>query len=303
MILAGRTATHPGEHAWLDAHQGAYRERLAADPVTRLLVRAALGHRWVAGLLAPAPPGEGESAFADELLQVRAIPPETARAELAMSLGRPLPGVLQREDLADRAADLLQWVWAETVQPYWPRRRQIIEADVVARGALLSQGGWTAALSGLHPGTRWLGDGRLQINAYDYPPREISGAQLLFVPVTPRRGWAAWDIPHRYALIYPCAGVLAEVERVPVPETLGTLLGPARARVLLLLGTPKSTTQLVALTGQGLGSVGRHLQVLLGAGLVQRRRAGRSELYYRTRAGQVQLDAQPDPEPGPPGLS
>lgn len=303
MILAGGTATHPGERAWLDAHQGAYRERLAADPVTRLLVRAALGRRWVADLLTPAPPGEGEPAFADELLQVRMIPPETARADLAMSLGRPLPGVLQREDLADRAADLLQWVWTETVQPYWPRRRQIIEADVVARGALLSQGGWTAALSGLRPGTQWLGEGRLQINAYDYPPREISGAQLLFVPVTPRRGWAAWDIPHRYALIYPCAGVLTEVERVPVPETLGTLLGPARARVLVLLSTPKSTTQLVALTGQGLGSVGRHLQVLLRAGLVQRRRAGRSVLYYRTRAGQVLLDAQPDPEPGPAGLS
>jgi len=299
MILARGAAAHPGERAWLNAHHRAYRERLAADPVTGPLVRAAFGHGWVAGLVAPAPPDEGEPAFADELLQVRAIPLETARAELEVSLGGPLPGVLLREDLADRAADLLQWVWAETVQPYWPRRRQIIEADVVARGALLSQGGWRAALSGLHPGTRWLGDGRLQINAYDYPPREIAGAQLLFVPVTPRHGWAAWDIPHRYALIYPCAGVLAEADRVPVPETLGTLLGPARARVLVLLGTPKTTTQLVALTGQGLGSVGRHLQVLLGAGLVQRRRAGRSVLYYRTRTGHALLDAQPGPAPNP----
>ena len=48
----------------------------------------------------------------------------------------------------------------------------------------------------------------------------------------------------------------------------------------------------MALTGQGLGSVGRHLKVLLDARLVQRRRAGRSVLYYRTAAGDTLLEAQ-----------
>jgi DNA-binding transcriptional ArsR family regulator len=77
-----------------------------------------------------------------------------------------------------------------------------------------------------------------------------------------------------------------------VPEALGALIGPARAGVLVLLETPKSTTQLVALTGQGLGSVGRHVKILLDAHLVQRRRAGRSVLYYRTAAGDTLLEAQ-----------
>jgi DNA-binding MarR family transcriptional regulator len=57
--------------------------------------------------------------------------------------------------------------------------------------------------------------------------------------------------------------------------------------VLIMLATPKSTTQLVALTGQGLGSVGRHLKILLRAGLVWRRRSGRAVLYYQTRAGRI----------------
>ena len=61
--------------------------------------------------------------------------------------------------------------------------------------------------------------------------------------------------------------------------------------VLMLLDTPKSTTQLVALTGLGLGSVGRHLKILLDAGLVQRRRAGRSVLYSLTRAGRTVVNA------------
>jgi DNA-binding transcriptional ArsR family regulator len=115
---------------------------------------------------------------------------------------------------------------------------------------------------------------------------------LLFIPVTPTRGWVSWDMPHRYAVMYPCAGVLAEADRVVAPETLGALLGPARAGVLVLLDTPKSTTQLVALTGQGLGSVGRHLKILFDARLVQRRRAGRSMLYYRTAAGDTLVAAQ-----------
>ena len=62
--------------------------------------------------------------------------------------------------------------------------------------------------------------------------------------------------------------------------------------MLILLDTPKSTTQLVALTGLGLGSVGRHLQILLDAGLVDRRRAGRSVLYSQTRAGATLVSAQ-----------
>ncbi len=294
IALERGAAVHPGERAWLDAHQPAYRERLAGDPVTALLVRAALGRNWIADILTLTPTGEGEPTFGEELARMRERSPEAARADLTVSLGGPLPTRLRQPDLPERAADLLEWVWTETVLPYWARRRRIIEADVVARTRTLSQGGWAAALADMRPGMRWLGEGRLQINAHDYPPREISGAQLLFVPVTPRQGWVSWDAPHRFAVMYPCSGVLADADRAAVPETLGALLGPARAGVLVLLDTPKSTTQLVALTGQGLGSVGRHLKILLDARLVRRRRAGRSVLYYRTAAGKTLVDAQQD---------
>jgi DNA-binding transcriptional ArsR family regulator len=73
-------------------------------------------------------------------------------------------------------------------------------------------------------------------------------------------------------------------------------LGAARAEVLLLLGSPMSTSQLAAVTGLALGSVGRHLRVLLEAGLVERRRAGRSVLYSRTGAGEVLVRAPQAPE-------
>lgn len=179
-----------------------------------------------------------------------------------MSLGGPLPAALDRDDLAERSADVLEWVWTRTVEPEWPARRRVLEADVIARAAQLSRGGWARAIDGMRPGMRWLGESRLQINTYDNPPRELGGAQLVFTPVTADVGWVCWDIPHRYGVVYPCTGALADTGRAPVPpQALGALIGPARAGVLMLLASPLSTTQLTALTGHrrppSAGSAGR----------------------------------------------
>lgn len=290
-LLHAGTAAHPGERAWLEAHLPAYRRRLAGDPVTSLLIRSGLGRDWIADFLTPTPRGEAD--FEEEVARVREASAADARAHLTVSLAGPLPAALRRDDLPERAADLLTHVWTEAVRPYWDRRRRVLEADVVARTAQLSQGGWAAALDALRPGTRWLGDNRLQVNLHEYPPREISGAELVFVPVTPQNhGWVSWEEPDRYAVVFPCSGPLAATGPDLVPESLGALLGPARAGVLVLLDSPMSTTQLVAVTGQGLGSVGRHLKVLLDARLVRRGRAGRSVLYSRTPAGEVLVKAQ-----------
>lgn len=286
---------HPGEQAWLRDHLPGYRARLAADPLTALLVRAGLGRDWIADFLMPTP--ADRETFEEGVERVRAARPEDARAHLRMSLAGPLLPELDRDDLPERAAGLLEYVWAKTVRPDWDRRRRVLEADVVARTAQVSQGGWAAVLDSLRPGrTRWLGDNRLQVNLHEYPPREISGAELVFVPVTPKTGWVSWEEPGRYAVVYACAGALADPGGRPVPASLGALLGTARAGVLVLLGSPLSTSQLVAMTGQGLGSVGRHLRVLLDAGLVERRRVGRSVLYSRTAAGNMLVEAQSRPD-------
>lgn len=285
-------AAHPGEQLWLRTHLPAYRALLAADPVTARLVRAGLGRGWIADFLAPTP-RDGES-IEEGVARIRATHPARARADVVVALqGRPLPDELRRDDLPERAADLLAHVWTEAVRPYWSRRRHILQADVVARTAQVSRGGWASVLDSLRPGrSRWLGENRLQVNLHEYPPRDISGAELVFVPVTPKAGWVSWEEPERYALVYTCAGALADGTARPAPASLAALLGPARAAALVLLGSPLSTSQLTAVTGQGLGSVGRHLKVLLDAGLVERRRAGRSVLYSRTPAGDVLVEAQ-----------
>ncbi|MEV6763685.1 winged helix-turn-helix domain-containing protein [Streptomyces sp. NPDC051105] len=289
-LLHDGTAAHPGERRWLDAHLPAYRARLAADPVTALLIRTGLGRVWTADFLTPTP-RDGESAEAG-IARVRAARPDAARAHLRVAVAGALPAALERDDLPERAAELLTYVWEATVRPYWERRRRILEADVVARTTQVSRGGWAEVLDSVRPGrTRWLGADRLQVNLHEYPPRDISGADLLLVPVTSDSGWVCWEEPDRYALVYPCAGALSDPAAQTVPAALSALLGGARAAVLVLLDAPLSTTHLTAVTGQGLGSVGRHLRVLLDAGLVERRRAGRSVLYSRTAAGDVLVEA------------
>jgi len=295
-LLHRGTGAHPGEEAWLAGHLPGYRARLAADPVTALLVRSGMGTSWIADFLAPLP--RDGTPLEETLAAIRATDPAEARANVRVSLGGPLPAALDRDDLPERAAAILSYVWEETVRPHWDRRRRILEADVVARTAQVSRGGWAAVIDSLLPGqTRWLGDNRLQVNRHERPPREISGAELVFVPVTAGRGWATWEEPRRYAIVYGCTGALADPGARRVPASLGVLLGTGRAGVLVLLDSPLSTSQLVAVTGQGLGSVGRHLRVLLDAGLVERWRSGRSVLYTRTAAGEVLVEAS-GAEPG-----
>lgn len=299
-MLARGTAAHPAERAWLEACRPAYRALLAEDPVTEALAAAAIRPRWTSALVTAPPLWPAEETFTARVPQILQLTREEALEDLAVGLGRAAPRILHRDDLPERACGLLQWTWTHAVEPHWPRRRRILETDIVARTARLALGGWATAISGMRPGMRWLGGGRLQINSNANPPRELSGADLFFVPVTMSGGWVNWTmpalgktpacdpggLPRRFAVMYPCAGALTRTgSDLPATSALNALLGPARAEILVRLDTPKSTTHLVALTGQSLGAVGRHLTILRDSGLLRRSRAGRSVLYYRTPLG------------------
>ena len=280
-LLGGSTG--PGQLTDPPRLREAFRQRLARDPVEAAIARSAVVPFWIADFLCT-PPGDDEQDFADEVGRLRRTPDEVVLADLATCRGGREPAGLRVPGLAGRIADLVTWVWETAVAPDWLRRAHAFEADIVARTRSLSTGGWAAALGGLRPGMRWLGDGQLQINGYAYPPQDLRNATLLFIPSTTRNGWVGWDQPHRYSIVYPCTGLLA-APQTTAPGALARLIGPGRATVLAALAAPMSTTQLVAVTGYGLGSVGNHLKVLLAAQLVRRRRAGRSVLYYRTGLG------------------
>lgn len=277
-VLAALRPQRPGQLARPAQQRAAFRARIADDPVGRAFVENALLPTWLADFLC-APPDDDEHTFDDEMHRIRTASAAALRADLAGD-----DHALDVPDLPDRIAALLDWVWTEAVAPDWQRRGRAFEADMIARTRRLSTGGWASALDDMRPGMRWLGEGRLQINAYDYPPQDLAEGQLLFIPTTSARGWVGWRRPRRYSVVYPCAGLLAE-GRTTAPGALRRLIGPTRATLLSLLDNPMSTTQLVSVTGFAIGAVGNHLKILLDAQLVRRRRAGRSVLYYRTPDG------------------
>jgi DNA-binding transcriptional ArsR family regulator len=237
------------------------------------------------------PPLGAGATFEDELAQLGGWDDARMRAEIRGVGPGPLPGELEAPGLREALEAVLTWVWTATVAADWPRRRRVLEADIVSRTSRLATQGWAGVVPTLGPRMGWQPGGLLRINSYDLPTRDLSEAQeLSFVPVHSNGSWVSWELPHRLAVVYPVAGAQA-----PVGSTgaggLERLVGANRARVLVLLDEPRSTSQLVELTALPLGSVGNHLRVLLDGGAVLRRRSGREVLYWRTSLGDALVAA------------
>lgn len=296
LLSGANVLAMPWQRTFRATHREAFAELLAGDPVLGVLAGSLWRPRrgsvpgWMVDFLSLPPLGPA-ATFADELDQLAAWDDERMRAELrSVQLG-PLPPELERSGLRAAFRELLTWVWTATVAADWPRRRRVLEADIVSRTSRLATQGWAGVVPSLGTRLAWKEGGHLQINSYDLPTRDLAEArELSFVPVHSNGSWVAWEPPWRFAVVYPVAGAQA-VEDRPVEHGLARLVGANRARLLTLLDEPHSTSQLVGQTGLPLGAVGNHLRVLLDAGAVLRRRSGREVLYWRTSLGDALVAA------------
>ena len=301
-LQALRRPVDPIERGFRAAHGEAFSSMLALHPDRAAVLEASYRERtrdapgWAADYLG-FPPRSATETFDDELARVAALPEERMREYLIETTGRSLPSAFDDIDTVAVATGLLDWIWTRTVASDWPRRARLLDADIVARTAVLAGKGWAATVAGLGRQREWLADGRLRINAYDLPDRVLpQHAELSFVPTFGSGNWSGWDDENRYAVFYPISGRLASpsAER---SDGLDRLIGRNRANILRLLDEPASTTALVARSGMPLGAVGNHLAVLLRAGAVIRRRSGRSVLYWRSPLGDA-LAASGDTDRG-----
>lgn len=289
----------PWARVFRATHLESFRAALAENPGWAALLQAAWQPRrgsrpgWTADFLTSAPIAE-RATFAEELALLDAWTERELRQELRALIDGPLPRELRPPvRIADQARGLMSWVWSTTVSADWPRRRRVLEADIVSRTARLASSGWAGVLSDLSNSTRWLGDGRLQVNSYALPARDRSQAEHLYwVPAHDGGTWVAWTRPHSYAVVYPVTGSLATPAGTH-RNGLARLVGRNRAEILNLLDVPRSTTQLATLCELPVGSVGNHLRVLLDAGAVLRRRSGREVLYWRSELGAALCAAAP----------
>jgi DNA-binding transcriptional ArsR family regulator len=255
---------------------------------------------WVPDFLTPRPE-RARPGFAEELDRLAATPPDVVDADFRATYRTPqsLPPVVAR-GLTDPAAFLdrivraLDAYWHTCLAAdWWPRVRTILEADLAHRGRVLAEQGAGALFAGLDHRLSWT-DGRLRLSTRDFNVPapwtgvSIEGRGLVLLPTLFARGAQPLIDPSRPPVMMDPARGRATLSEEPPPvtgEALVRLLGRPRARLLLLLAEPASTTELAHRLGVTPGAVSQHLAVLYDAGLLTRTRSGRIVRYARTALG------------------
>ncbi|MGY0464896.1 ArsR/SmtB family transcription factor [Kitasatospora sp. cg17-2] len=245
--------------------------------------------------------------FHDELAELARTPPEEVRTDVLAAYsgdGSPLPPVLtalvdRPVELRDRVAEALSAYWTRCLAPaWWPRAREVLEADLAHRGRMLSERGSEGLFADLDERISWRA-GVLRLN--DSNPAvqalgtsvDVAGRGLVLIPTLAGIG-AQTDITQDGPplIAYPARGRATMGEGLAggtgpgtAPAALVGLVGAARARLLVLLASPASTTELAQRLGVTPGAVSRHLGALASAGLLDRTRHGRRVLYRRNALG------------------
>ncbi|MFE9695726.1 DUF5937 family protein [Streptomyces sp. NPDC006270] len=245
------------------------------------------------------PPPIGPLAtFEEEIAAVRAVDPEVARADMALALAdRPggAGSATGRQLLADpvravrELADLLERAWQTLIEPYWPRLRALLEADIAYHSRRLADSGLEQLLGELSPRLRWNGSTLILAGTQGDHERVLGGQGLVLMPsvfVWPEVV-GGHEEPWQPGLIYPARGIggLWSESGDRTAETLARLLGRVRADVLCALDEPAGTSALAHRLGLAPSSVSAQLSVLRGAGLLTSRRQGHRVLYERTPLG------------------
>jgi DNA-binding transcriptional ArsR family regulator len=284
----------PHQRPWLRRLRPTYERQ-----DTELLEALAMPDNWIADFLTPRP-ARVRPAFADELARVRATPADALCEAFRQTCGRggTLPPVITRglarpEALLERVAAALDGYWHGCLEPdWWPRAQSILEADLSHHSRMLAEQGAAALFKGLDPRLTWTGEVlRLTPPAGARWPEadvRIAGRGMVLSPTLFARG-ATTNIDPALppVLHYPARGrgVISEEPPPVTDQALVRLLGRPRARLLLLLAEPASTTELAHRLDVTPGAVSQHLAVLYDAGLLGRTRSGRIVRYARTRLG------------------
>lgn len=292
-VNAARAFLDPGVRRYVRPWWESVRNR---PPAGELLALQTLGP-YSADFACP-PPDRPAPRMADQLAQVRATPPGHVAAELARCRAAqtdPAARELIDRMLADpqaardRLAGHLDDAWRTLVLPWWPRVRELIEADVAYRSRLLTEQGLVAVIADLHERVRWTGTA-INVRSRWAHVRELGGAGLVLMPsafVWPGVAVVV-DEPWQPTLAYPARGIgdlLGGTERPPASGALARLLGRTRARLLADLAEPASTTVLATRHGLSAATVSAHLAALSDAGLAVKRRSGHEVRYRRTSLG------------------
>ncbi|WP_033293557.1 DUF5937 family protein [Amycolatopsis jejuensis] len=269
IVASVRVLVRPGEHAlhlpWVtEASRALAESRVDFGPLADLVAG-----RSVPGFLTPAP-GSPAPQLADELADLRDVPPRTVRRELA-AMDPPHPSALARlhrdpEGGLDRLAELMERYWTVALAPAWPRMRALLEGDVLHRARQLAEG--DELFRDLEPAVRGItaAQQRLAVAAGAHGRGLVMAPSVFVWPRVVTRTHAGWQP----VLRYPARGIagLWETGGAAPSPALRAVLGRSRSTLLTALATPADSAQLARRAGLKPAVVAKHLDLLRTAGLV-----------------------------------
>jgi DNA-binding transcriptional ArsR family regulator len=271
-LLACQRAEHPAFVRWRNG--SAFRHGLY-DLSART--------KYLPDPLAVPPDGGLRTRLSDELALVAGFSDGDVRDSVRLAAeaswgDRPDTSWVSVDGLAKRIAEDLADAWELFVRPDWPRRRAILERDIAYRTELLAAEGWRAVVATIARNTSWATDDVISFGRPGHPDRIIDDG-IVFVPHTEGTGtWTCEFPPPRFAMTYPARGRAASVDPATGAD-LARLVGDGRARVLLELRVPATSTELARILGVSLGTVSAHLAGLRSAGTIDGVRNGRTVRY------------------------
>jgi DNA-binding transcriptional ArsR family regulator len=261
----------------------AFRRWRDRSPRRRGLFGLSARTKYLPDVLAVPPDGGLRTKLSDELTLVAGFSDfsvrESVHHAIVASWGdRPDASWVQDDSLAPRIAEDLAEAWERFVRPDWPRRRAVLERDIAYRTELLAAAGWRAVVATIAKNTSWATDDAIAFGRPGLADRIIDDG-IIFAPHTSGRGtWTCEFPPPRFAMSYPARGRAAEVDPAAGAD-LARLVGDGRARMLLELRVPATSTELARILGVSLGTVSAHLAGLRSAGTIAGVRSGRTVRY------------------------
>ena len=192
-------------------------------------------------------------------------------------------------------ADAWTELWDALLAPVWPQLDRILRADIAVRARRIATDGIAAMAGALHESVTWHGDAmRVRMRLHSEVV-DCRGSGLVLVPsvMSSHRCAVLTEPPAQPTLFYPAQGVTAAWARdaAEASRSLGALLSPMRAEILLTAHDPRTTSQVAADCGLAVSTASHHLTVLRGSGLIASERAGARVIHVRTPLGEALVGA------------
>ena len=197
-----------------------------------------------------------------------------------------------RRDAFEDLVEAMRVYHDDVLAPLWPAIQKAASAELTARARQLAVHGSEATLNSLHPQIRWR-DGALDVHAPGQRDIDLDGRGLRLMPSIWTRSAVpvAWRQP---TLVFPIRpGSWAQLSGGNDHDRLGAVLGTTRARVLQVLTTEHTTSELARAVGISAASASTHASALRGAGMVITRRDGAAVRHVLTDLGRAVATANP----------